>query len=191
MYGHIKKMVEAYKKGLETVEGVEVKVFQVAETLPAEVLGKMGAPPKGDDPIIDVHTLPEADAFVFAFPTRFGTLPAQFKTFIDSMGGLWQKGALYGKPYALIASTATQGGGQESTFFSAVNNFTHHGMIFVPGGYCDPAMFDTDNVQGGSPWGPGCIAGATGARQPSEIELNHATAAATKFGAVAKKLAAP
>ena len=34
--------------------------LQVAETLPAEVLAKMGAPPKpADIPVLDTHTLPE------------------------------------------------------------------------------------------------------------------------------------
>jgi hypothetical protein len=46
----------------------------------------------------------------------------------------WQKGALVGKPYSLVNSTATQNGGQETTFISAVTNFTHHGMIYVPAG---------------------------------------------------------
>ncbi len=44
--------------------------LQVAETLPAEVLEKLHAPPKSEYPIIDPHTLAEADGFVFGFPTR-------------------------------------------------------------------------------------------------------------------------
>jgi len=43
---------------------------QVPETLPEVVLEKMHAPPKPDVPIVDVHDLPSADGFVFAFPTR-------------------------------------------------------------------------------------------------------------------------
>lgn len=38
--------------------------LQVAETLPAEVLEKMHAPPKPDYPIIDPHNLPDADGFL-------------------------------------------------------------------------------------------------------------------------------
>ena len=37
---------------MHNVEGVEVKLWQVAETLPEEILTKMGASPKGDVPII-------------------------------------------------------------------------------------------------------------------------------------------
>lgn len=39
--------------------------LQVQETLPAEVLAKMGAPPKADDPIITADQLPEFDGFLF------------------------------------------------------------------------------------------------------------------------------
>ena len=44
--------------------------LQVPETLPEGVLEKMHAPPKPDVPVVDVHSLPEADGFVFAFPSK-------------------------------------------------------------------------------------------------------------------------
>ena len=45
--------------------------FQVKETLPAEVLSKMHVPPQsGEIPFADVHTLPDADGFLFGCPTR-------------------------------------------------------------------------------------------------------------------------
>ena len=44
--------------------------MQVPETLPAEVLAKMHAPPKSDDPIISAAQLTEYDGFIFGFPTR-------------------------------------------------------------------------------------------------------------------------
>lgn len=50
--------------------------MQVAETLPAEVLAKMHAPPKDDTvPVIDPHTLPEADG-ALQLP-RFSTTHAR------------------------------------------------------------------------------------------------------------------
>ena len=45
-------------------------VAKVAETLPPEVLEKMGAPPKPDVPIIDPKVLADADGLLFGFPTR-------------------------------------------------------------------------------------------------------------------------
>lgn len=60
-YGHIEKLARAVMKGLEK-SGVNAKLFQVAETLPAEVLEKMHAPPKAADvPVISAKDLAEAD----------------------------------------------------------------------------------------------------------------------------------
>ncbi len=71
------------------------KLYQVAETLPEEVLQKMHAPPKAADvPIIKPDDLKEADGILFGLPTRFGMVPAQIKNFMDSTGQLWMAGAL-------------------------------------------------------------------------------------------------
>ena len=71
-YGHILKMAKEVVKGLER-SGVNAKLFQVAETLPNEVLEKMHAPPKAADvPVINAAQLTEADGFLFGMPTRFG-----------------------------------------------------------------------------------------------------------------------
>lgn len=191
MYGHIKTLAEEVKKGCEEVEGVEATIWQVAETLPAEVLEKMHAPPKPDYPILDPHNMTDADAFVFGFPTRFGMMCAQMKSFFDATGGHWQSGALVGKPAGLFTSTAVQGGGQEVTIMTAVTQLAAHGMIYVPVGYtAGAAMFDVDNVRGGSPWGAGTFAGPMGARQPTDSEKALAVNQGKILAGVAKKLKA-
>ena len=43
MHGHIYKMAEAVAAGAREVEGSEVGIYQVPETLPHEVIEKMGA----------------------------------------------------------------------------------------------------------------------------------------------------
>ena len=46
-------------------------------------------------------------------------------------------------------------------------------QIFVPAGNSfGPQLFDVDTLHGGSAWGAGTFAGATGARQPSQLELD-------------------
>ena len=42
-YGHVFKLAEAIAEGVRQVPGAEVQVLRVAETLPQEVLQKMGA----------------------------------------------------------------------------------------------------------------------------------------------------
>ncbi|KAJ6893315.1 hypothetical protein NC652_027366 [Populus alba x Populus x berolinensis] len=187
MYGHVARLAEEIKKGADTVEGVEIKLWQVPETLPEEVLGKMGAPPKSDVPIIKPNDLTEADGVLFGFPTRFGMMAAQFKAFLDATGGLWGTQQLAGKPAGIFFSTASQGGGQETTALTAITQLVHHGMIFVPIGYTFGAgMFEMEQVKGGSPYGAGTFAG-DGTRQPTELELGQAFHQGKYFAGIAKK----
>ena len=94
MYGHVGTLARQVCKGVEKA-GVTAKLFQVAETLPNEVLEKMHAPPKAADvPIITPQAMTEADGFLFGIPTRFGMLPAQMKSFFVACGQLWMSGAL-------------------------------------------------------------------------------------------------
>ncbi|EIE19582.1 LEDI-3 protein [Coccomyxa subellipsoidea C-169] len=190
-YGHIYKLAQQQKKGVDSVEGVEGILYQVPELLSEEVLTKMHAPPKPDVPILDVHDLPNADGFIFGFPTRYGTMAAQFKAFWDATGSLWQKGALVGKPATMFTSTASQGGGQETTILTSLPNLVHHGMVYVPPGYAfGAALYDLNAVRGGSGYGAGTFAGGDGSRQPSETELEFAEFQGAYFAKVAKKLAA-
>eukprot|EP00899_Mesostigma_viride_P019473 jgi/Mesvir1/27527/Mv07288-RA.1 len=127
MYGHIQKLAEAIAEGVKEA-GAEVTLKQVAETLPAEVLAKMYAPPKPDYEIATPDDLPQYDGILFGFPTRFGMMAAQMKAFFDATGGLWKTGALVGKPAGTFISTATQNGGQETTHLTAITQLVHHGM---------------------------------------------------------------
>ncbi|XP_020594887.1 probable NAD(P)H dehydrogenase (quinone) FQR1-like 1 [Phalaenopsis equestris] len=190
MYGHVEKLAQEILKGASSVEGVEVKLWQVSETLPEEILAKMHAPPKGDAPIITASELAEADGVLFGFPTRFGMMAAQFKAFFDSTGGLWRTQQLAGKPAGIFFSTASQGGGQETTALTAITQLVHHGMIFVPVGYTAGAgMFEIEKVKGGSPYGSGTLAG-DGTRLPTELELQLAFHQGKYFAGITKKLKA-
>ncbi|KAL9125810.1 MAG: hypothetical protein Q9217_005041 [Psora testacea] len=173
MYGHIRKLAEAEKAGIEAAGG-NADLYQVQETLPQDVLSKMHAP--GQDtsiPFITPDKLKEYDAFLLGIPTRYGNFPAQFKTFWDATGKLWQTGSLHGKYCGLFVSTAGLGGGQESTNIAAMSTLAHHGIIYVPFGYAKAfnQLTDLTEVRGGSAWGAGTIAGADGSRMPSEKEL--------------------
>jgi flavodoxin len=77
-YGHVATMTESVKKGIEAT-GATCDIFQVPETLPEEVLAKMGAPPKKDHPIITTDQLVDYDGFIFGCSGRYGTFPAQMK----------------------------------------------------------------------------------------------------------------
>ncbi|KZV63108.1 benzoquinone reductase [Peniophora sp. CONT] len=172
MYGHIAKLAEAEKAGIEAAGG-SVTIYQIAETLPEETLKLLHAPPKGEYPILAPNDLAQFDAFLIGIPTRFGNFPAQWKTFWDATGQLWAQGKLAGKFAGLFISTSSQGGGQESTAIAAMSTFAHHGIVYVPLGcaYTFAQMKTFAEVHGSSPWGAGTFGGGDGSRQPSALEL--------------------
>jgi NAD(P)H dehydrogenase (quinone) len=174
-FGHIYKMAEAIADGVRDVDRAEVELRRVPETLPEDVLQKMGALDAQSEfagiPVCTPQDLVSADAIVFGTPTRFGNMSGQMRQFLDSTGGLWAKGLLVDKIGSVFASTATQHGGQESTILSFHITLLHHGMIVVGLPYTFQAQSRMDEVTGGSPYGASTIVGPKGERMPSENEL--------------------
>jgi len=101
MYGHIRQLAEAEKKGIEkaggTAELLQYEhllgetgilaekltqcVHRIEETLPSDVLEKMHAPPKDASvrTISDPTELEAFDGWLLGIPTRYGNFPAQWK----------------------------------------------------------------------------------------------------------------
>ncbi|KAL1680961.1 flavoprotein-like protein [Schizophyllum commune] len=188
MYGHIAKLAESVKAGVEAAGG-SVTIFQIPETLPENILQLLHAPPKPDYPIIDADKLATFDAFIFGIPTRYGNFPGQWKAFWDTTGPLWAKGALAGKFASAFVSTASPGGGQEITISNTLSTLVHHGIIFVPLGYAQTfaQLTNLNEVHGGSPWGAGTFAGGDGSRQPSALELEIAKTQGKQFWEIVSK----
>jgi NAD(P)H dehydrogenase (quinone) len=193
MYGHIYRMAQAVAEGAQSVAGVEAELRQVPETLPDEVLVKMGAfearKPQADVPIATLDDLVNADALVFGTPTRFGNMCGQMRQFLDATGQLWLKGALVGKVGSVFTASATQHGGQESTILSFHTTLLHQGMIVVGLPYTFAGQMRIDEITGGSPYGASTIAGGKGERMPSENELQAARFQGRHVATIAKKLA--
>jgi NAD(P)H dehydrogenase (quinone) len=170
-YGHIETMANAVAEGARSIDGVEVTLKRVPETMPEEVAKKYGAKLDQAALIAEPGELAEYDAIIFGTPTRFGNMAAQMRNFLDQTGQLWMKGALVGKVSSVFASTGT-GGGNESTILTFIPTLLHHGMIYVGLPYSAPELTDISEVRGGSPYGAATIAGPDGSRQPSEKELS-------------------
>ena len=189
MYGHVETMAAAIAEGARSVEGVDVTVKRVPETMPPDVAKRNGAKLDQAAPVATPAELPDYDAIIFGTPTRFGNMAAQMRNFLDQPGGLWAKGGLVGKVGSVFSSTGT-GGGNESTIMSFVNTLMHHGMVYVGLPYACPELADVSEVKGGSPWGAATIAGADGSRQPSAKELAQARFQGKHVASIAKKLRA-
>ncbi|MBW1765890.1 MAG: NAD(P)H:quinone oxidoreductase [Deltaproteobacteria bacterium] len=192
MYGHIYKLAQAVAEGVRSVDGANAELRRVPETLPDQVLEKMGAieaqNQQGHIPICTVDELSSADAIIFGTPTRFGNMCGQMRQFLDATGKLWASGDLTGKVGSVIASSNTQHGGQESTILSFHITLLHHGMVIVGLPYAFQGQMTMDEISGCSPYGASTIAGADGSRSPSDNELAGARFQGEHVAKIAKKL---
>jgi NAD(P)H dehydrogenase (quinone) len=177
-YGHIYQMAKAVVEGAKQIDGIEVTIKRVPETLSPEIIAMMGATEAqkafAEVPIATVDELPDYDAIIFGSPTRFGNMAAQMKAFLDATGGIWAKGTLIGKIGSVFTSSATQHGGQESTILSFHTVLLHHGMLIAGLPYSFAGQTIISEMSGGSPYGASTIAGGDGSRMPSENELEGA-----------------
>ena len=191
-YGHVHKMAEAIAEGVKEVSNSEAVMRRVPETLPGEVLEKMGAVDAQKSlahvPICTGEELASADAVIFGTPTRFGNMCGQMRQFLDATGQLWAKGALVGKVGSVFTSSATQHGGQESTILSFHISLLHHGFVIVGLPYAFQGQMRIDEITGGSPYGASTIAGGSGERMPSETELDGARFQGRHVAEIASKL---
>ena len=192
MYGHIYRLAESIAGGAREVVGTQVEMRGVPETLPEEVLKKMGAIEAQKTfahiPICKIDELTSADAIIFGTPTRFGNMCGQMRQFLDATGQLWAQGALVGKVGSVFTSSGTQHGGQESTILSFHITLLHQGMIIVGLPYTFQGQMRNDEITGGSPYGASTIAGSKGERMPSENELAAARFQGKHVATIAFKL---
>lgn len=191
-YGHTHAMAEAEAEGAGQVNGAEVTMRRVPETLPRHLLDKLGiteAQKKFDHvPIATVEELREYDAILFGTPTRFGNMCAQMRSFLDATGPLWSSGALVGKVAGVFTSTASQHGGQETTVTTFMVTLLHLGFIIVGLPYSFQAQMRLDEITGCSPYGASTIAGNNGERMPSENERMGAQFQGKHIAAITAKL---
>jgi len=193
MYGHVHRLAQAVAEGVREVEGAEAILRRVPETLPEEVLKKMGAlevqKSLASVPVCRIDELPSADAIIFGTPTRFGNMCGQMRQFLDATGGLWAKRSLVGKMGSVFTSTGTQHGGQESTILSFHVTLLHQGMIVAGLPYSFEGQSRSDEITGCSPYGASTIAGSSGERTPTDNELEGARFQGRYVAGIAAKLA--
>jgi NAD(P)H dehydrogenase (quinone) len=162
--GNVFKMANLVAEGVSEVPGAEPVGRTVPELIPASVIDahpgmKAGREMQKDVPLVTQDDFRQAGAIAFGTPTRFGNVSSQLKNQIDQLTSLWLKGELEGKPAGVFVSTGSLHGGQETTILTLAAPLIHLGMIFVGVPYSCPELFTT--TAGGSPYGPGHVAGPT------------------------------
>lgn len=172
-YGNVYKMAKLVEEGVAEVKGVEPLVRRVPELIPLSVIEsredmKAGREMQKDIPLVTLDNFKAAGAIAFGTPTRFGNVSAQLKNQIDQLTSLWLAGELEGKPAGIFVSTASLHGGQETTILTLMGPLLHLGMILVGVPYSVKELFSTQG--GGSPYGPGHIAGLDSKREIDQQE---------------------
>lgn len=188
-YSHTETMAQAVAQGAEAVDGVEVTLKRVPETMPEDVAKSAGVKLDQDAPIAEPGELADYDAIIFGTPTRFGNMAAQVRTFLDQTGPLWFEKKLVGKVGSVFCSTGSQHGGQETTLTSFQLTLMHHGMVIVGLPYTFEGNMEMGEISGGTPYGATTLAGADGSRMPSENELAGARFQGRHVAEIAAKLA--
>ena len=194
-YGHVFRMAQSVAEGARN-QGAEVRITRVEEFEAAKA-AMSSQPPyvaaqeaQKDIPVVTHDDLRWADAVAFGTPTRYGNMAAQLKQFLDTTGGLWARGELEGKAAGVFVSTATIHGGQETTAITTMVPLLHLGFVLVGTPYGENPQILTTEGLGGSPYGPGTLAGPDGSRQPDERELTTARNLGSRLAKVGSALRA-
>ena len=124
---------------------------------------------------------------ILGSPTRFGSMAAPLKYFLDGTGSLWLPGKLAGKPAGAFTSTSTLHGGQETTLISMMLPLIHHGMLFVGIPFTEAALSETRS--GGTPYGASHFAPGDGPAQLTDHESTLARALGRRVADIAARLA--
>ena len=145
--------------------------------------------PEAGAPYVELSDLEQCIGLALGSPTRFGNMAAPLKYFLDSTGALWHSGALSGKPAALLTSTSTPHGGQETTLISMMLPLLHHGMLIVGLPYTEAEL--TSTASGGTPYGASHFAGPASDRPIADEEKKLCIALGRRLAGIALKLERP
>ncbi|MBE3553805.1 MAG: NAD(P)H-dependent oxidoreductase [Thermicanus sp.] len=196
-YGHIYKMAKAAAEGARDA-GSEVRICRIPEfdsernrtpfldqwrkeedselSRRFKTVDRFSAYEKAlelqkEIPIATNDDLRWADGIVWGFPTRYGSMPAQVKLFLEFASDLLAGGVLEGKPAGIITSAGSIHTGHESTLLTAMVPLFHFGMLIVGLPYSENLEYLTADPIGGSPYGASTLAGPDGSMEPEEREL--------------------
>jgi NAD(P)H dehydrogenase (quinone) len=193
MYGSTHDLASILAEGVEKAGG-EAKLRQVPDPLLPDEVKQMEGVAEAIEarqhvPEATVDELAEFDGLMIGSPTRYGSSTAQLQNFLDQTGGLWQSGALVGKPVGFFTGAATAHGGHESTILGMSTFAYHQGMVIVPVGYgLAPEVGSTSS--GGGPYGATHLTPMGDDTGITEDEREIALAHAGQVNRIADKLAA-
>ena len=153
--GSVRRMAEVLAEGIERVPGASARLRTVPGFHSREA--PSSGPPSSGPPFCELADLEQCAGLALGSPTRFGTMAAPLKHFLEGTSLLWHRGALAGKPACVFTSTGSLHGGQEATLLSMMLPLLHHGMLVLGLPYTEAGLNATRS--GGTPYGPSHFAG--------------------------------
>jgi NAD(P)H dehydrogenase (quinone) len=172
--------------GVSSVAGAEPLLRCVPPVQPLDQPASGSALPESGPPYAQIADLAGCDGLILGSPTRFGSMAAPLKHFLEGSGDLWLSGTLAGKPAAAFTSTASLHGGQESTLLGMLLPLLHHGMLITGLPYTEPALSTTE--AGGTPYGASRWTGLAGDRELTGGERDLAAALGRRVARIALRL---
>ena len=148
--GSVRNIAHAIADGAEQ-ENLHVKIRTVPKVSSVNEQTEKNIPEK-DEIYCTKEDLINCSGLALGSPTRFGSMAAPLKYFLDSTGDLWASNALEDIPGIAFTSTGSMHGGQEITQFNLITYMIHHAMIILGTPYSVKELSKTKS--GGTPYGP-------------------------------------
>jgi NAD(P)H dehydrogenase (quinone) len=154
--GSVRRMAELVAEGIERTPGAQARLRTVPR-VSTNITGDEPPVPQTGSPYCEHKDLEECAGLALGSPTRYGSIAAPLKHFLDGTTLLWHSGALAGKPGCVFTSTGSMHGGQEATLLSMMLPLLHHGMLVLGVPYTRVELNATRS--GGTPYGASHLAG--------------------------------
>jgi NAD(P)H dehydrogenase (quinone) len=183
--GSVRRMAEFVAEGVERVPGAQARL----RTVPRVSSGfdrEVPSIPEEGSPYCENRDLEECAGLALGSPTRFGSMAAPLKAFLEGTSALWHRGTLAGKPACVFTASGSMHGGQESTLLSMMLPLLHHGMLIVGLPYTQPELNATRT--GGTPYGASHFAGVADDHPVSDAERTLCVAQGKRLAEIALKL---
>ena len=148
--GSVRNIAHAIADGAEQ-ENLSVRIRTVPKVSSVTEQTENNIPEK-DEVYCTKEDLINCSGLALGSPTRFGSMAAPLKYFLDSTGDLWSTNTLEDIPGLAFTSTGSMHGGQEITQFNLLTYMLHQGMIILGTPYSVKELSKTKS--GGTPYGP-------------------------------------
>ena len=148
--GSVRNIAHAIADGAEQ-ENLSVRIRTVPKVSSVTEQTEKNIP-ENDEVYCTKEDLINCSGLALGSPTRFGSMAAPLKYFLDSTGDLWSANTLEDIPGLAFTSTGSMHGGQEITQFNLLTYMLHQGMIILGTPYSIKDLSKTKS--GGTPYGP-------------------------------------